>query len=182
MLQVESTPKTGGEKETLLAFLNNQRAVMAWKLHGLPPDEARRPMVPSGTSVMGVTRHLACVELYWFGDVIAHGDYTVPGPMADWWQAIGDEWENGGDPDADFRIGEDESVDLILEYYETAVAVANEVIARFPLDHQGKVAGPNPPVSLRWVMLHMIEETARHAGHADIIREQIDGATGYFPE
>ena len=182
MLQVESTPKTGGEKETLLAFLNNQRAVMAWKLHGLPAEEARRPMVPSGTSVLGVTRHLACVELYWFGDVIAHGDYSVPGNTADWWRTISAEWQDGGDPDADFRIGEDETVDSILEYYETAVGVANEIIGRFELDHVGAAAGPNPPVSLRWAMVHMIEETARHAGHADIIREQIDGAIGYLPE
>jgi hypothetical protein len=180
MLQVESTPKTGGEKEILLAYLNNQRAVMAWKLHGLPVAEARRPMVPSGTSVMGVTRHLAAVELWWFGDVIAHGDYTVPESMGGWWQSVQEAYEQ--DPDADFRIGEGETVDQVLEYYETAAGVANDIIQRYDLDHVGRVHGPNPPVSLRWVMVHMIAETARHAGHADIIREQIDGVTGYMPE
>ena len=180
MLQVESTPKTGGEKETLLAFLNNQRAVMAWKLHGMPVDEARRPMVPSGTSVLGVTRHLATVELWWFGDVIAHGDYTVPDTMSIWWRSIQAAWE--ADPDADFRIGEGETVDQILEYYEAAVGVANDIIERYDLDHVGKTYDASPAVSLRWVMVHMIEETARHAGHADIIREQIDGVTGYMPD
>lgn len=178
MLQVESTPKTGGEKETLLGFLNNQRAVMAWKVHGLPVEEARRPMVPSGTSLLGVTRHLACVELFWFGDVIAHGDYEVPGEMGDWWQRISEEWEAGTDPDADFRIGKGETVDLVLEYYETAVGVANQIVDRYELDH----VGSQQEVSLRWVLVHMIEETARHAGHADIIREQLDGVTGYLPD
>jgi hypothetical protein len=180
MLQVESTPKTGGEKATLLAFLNNQRAVMAWKLHGLPVEEARRPMVPSGTSVMGVTRHLVAVELWWFGDVIAHGDYTVPDWMREWWQSIQDGYET--DSDADFRIGEGETVDQILGYYEAAVGVANDITERYDLDHVGKAYDASPPVSLRWVMVHMIEETARHTGHADIIREQIDGVTGYMPE
>ena len=183
MLQVESTPKTGDEKETLIGFLNNQRAVLAWKLHGLPKEEARRPMVPSGTSLLGVTRHLACVELYWFGDVIAHGDYEVPGEMAGWWREISDEWEKGNDPDIDFRIGGDDTVDLILEYYETAVGVANDIVARHELDHTGATfGGGHPEVSLRWVIVHMIAETARHAGHADILREQIDGVTGYMPD
>ncbi len=178
MLQVESTPKTGGEKETLLGFLNNQRAALAWKVHGLPLEEVKRPMVESGTSLLGVARHLACVELFWFGDVIARGDYEVPGDMAGWWRNVTEMWESGKDEDADFRIGEDETVDQILEYYETAVGISNEIIGRMELDHVDAERG----VSLRWVMVHMIEETARHAGHADIIREQLDGFTGHLPD
>jgi len=181
MLQVKSTPKRGSEKETLLGFLNNQRAILAWKASGLTLEEAGRPMVPSGTTLLGVVRHLASVELYWFGDIIADGDYEVPGEMAEWWRLLNDRWRSGEDPDADFRIEDGETVDLILEYYETAVGVANGIINRYDLDHVGKSDGRNPPGSLRWVMVHMIEETARHAGHLDIIREQLDGSTGYMP-
>jgi hypothetical protein len=177
MLQVESTPKTAGEKETLLAFLNNQRAELAWKVRGLPLEEVKRPMVPSGTSLLGVARHMACVELYWFGDVIAGGDYEVPAELAPWWQLISEIWESGTDPDADFRILEGETVDQILGFYELAVGVANDIVARTDLDRVGSLRD----VSLRWVLVHMIEETARHAGHADILREQLDGLTGYMP-
>ncbi len=78
--------------------------------------------------MLGVIRHMACVELYWFGDIVASGDYEVPGEMAGWWQRIVDLWKSDEDPDADFRVEDDETVEQILEYYETAIGVANAMI------------------------------------------------------
>ena len=95
--------------------------------------------------------------------------------MAGWWQRIVDLWKSDEDPDADFRVEDDETVEQILEYYETAIGVANAIID--DLNHVG-----TRDMNLRWILVHMTEETARHAGHADIIRELIDGTTGYLPE
>ena len=124
--------------------------------------------VPSGTSLLGLVKHLAWVERFWFVDVVGGGQVEYP-------------WTDD-DPDADFRIEDHETVESISQLYVDAVAEANAVIdAADSLDVTSTV-GDRGPRSLRWVLVHMIEETARHAGHADIIREQIDGTTGYLPD
>lgn len=176
MIEFQSPPKSAEEKETLVAFLNSQRAILAWKLDGLSLEEATRPMVPSGTNLLGLVRHLACVELFWFGDVAAQGAYEVPGEMAAWWARIVELWKSEEDPDADFHVQEGETVAQILGYYETAIGVANDIIEAHDLEHIG-----GRERHLRWILVHMIEETARHAGHADIVRELIDDTTGYLP-
>lgn len=177
MFRVEETPRQAGEKASLQAFLHNQRALMVWKLADLDFESATQPMVPSGTSLLGMVNHLAAVELWWFGDVIAGGDYEVEGDLAVWLETIKAAWE-AGDDDADFRVEPPDTIDTVVERYTAAVKLADGLIDRYPLDH----ISPNKrEVSLRWALLHMIEETARHAGHADIIRELIDGSTGYLP-
>jgi uncharacterized damage-inducible protein DinB len=140
---------------------------MLWKLEGLDKTKASESTVPSGTSLLGLVKHLAWVERWWFVDFIGGGSPEYP-------------WSDE-DPDADFRIEDEDSVESISALYETAVAEANAVVeAAVSLDVSGSSEGAGTR-SLRWVLVHMIEETARHAGHADIIREQVDGTTGYLP-
>ncbi len=165
-MQVRSTPKQGSEKETLLAFLDNNRAIMVWKLEGLSEADARRPMVESGTSMLGLVKHLAWVERSWFQSTFAGEEMDFP-------------WSKE-DPDADFRVEDDETIATIIALYESAVADCNTVIDAAVLDDLAARGRDNP--SLRWIMGHMVEETARHAGHADILRELIDGTTGYMPK
>lgn len=167
-MKVRTTPKTGSEKETLLAFLDNNRAVMPWKLRGLSEEDARRPMVDSGTSALGIVKHLAWVEYWWFAFNFAGEEVDFP-------------WSDD-DPDADFRIEPDETIADIVALYEEAVAHSNAIIEAADLDDIAAKKGGGVSRSLRWIMGHMVEETARHAGHADIVRELIDGTTGYMPK
>ncbi len=160
------TPLVGNEKETLHAFLRKQRAVMLWKLEGLNDEELRRPMVPSGTNLLGMVKHLAAVEYGWFCPTF--GVETEPLPFDE------------NDPDADLRVNPDESTQDILDFYSRAQTAVDAVIDDHDLDDTG-IPWTGDPTSLRWVILHLIEEIARHVGHADILRELIDDTTGYLP-
>jgi uncharacterized damage-inducible protein DinB len=163
---VRRPPLTGREKDSLHAFLDKQRDVFVWKLEGLDDDGLRRPMTPSGTNLLGMLKHLAAVEYGWF--CLTFGRQTEPLPF------------DKDDEDADLRVGPDETTKDIFAFYERARAAANAAIDELDLDATG-TSWAGDTVSLRWVLLHMIEETARHAGHADIVRELIDGTTGYLP-
>ena len=166
MLPLNRPHRTANEITTLLSFLDFQRAMVPWKIDGLDEEQARRPMVDSGTSLLGIVKHLAWVEKWWFNAYIGDADVEFP-------------WSEE-DPDADWRIEEGDSIETILGFYADAVRDANAVIAATDsLDVVGSKL--EDPRSLRWVLVHMIEETARHLGHADILREQIDGTTGYVP-
>lgn len=159
-------PLFGEEKETAHAFLVKQREVMVWKLEGLPDEDLRRPLTPSGTNLLGMVKHLAAVEYAWF--CLTFGREAEPLPFDE------------DDEDADLRVEPHEKTADILTFYERACAAADEAIRELPLDATG-TTWVGDKVSLRWVLLHMIEETARHAGHADIVRELIDSTTGYLP-
>lgn len=154
------------ELETLARYLDVYRQVMVWKLDGVDEDAARRPMVPSGTSLLGLVKHLAYVERYWFQRVIAGRD--VPRPRLE------------GDPDAEWRIAPDETIDDVVALYDQEVAESREIHTALT-DPDLTVDEDGEQVSVRRVLIHMVEETARHAGHADIIRELTDGRTGTFP-
>ncbi len=167
-MEVRTTPKHGSEKETLLAFLDNNRAVMVWKLDGLSGGDARRPMVRSGTNMLGLVKHLAWVERWWF-------EYNFAGREVDF------PWSED-DPDADFRVEDEQTIADIVALYELAVADSNQIIDSADLDDLSVVSRDGVSRSLRWIVGHMVEETARHAGHADIVRELIDDNTGYMPE
>lgn len=147
-------PGTGdGEKATLLGFLNYLRSAIADKVAGVPEPQVRTGGVPSGTNLLGLVRHLAAVERFYF---------------------LGEHVDNWGNT---MRPAVEETVDGVLADYRKAVEQANEVIeACTDLTHH--VPRRGPALSMRWVLVHMIEETGRHAGHADILREQIDGSTG----
>jgi hypothetical protein len=154
---------TGGEKESLLASLERHRDVVGWKLAGLDDEAVRRPMTPSGTSLLGLVKHLGADEYGWFCETF--GRPTEPLPFDD------------DDPDADLRLRPEETTAEVFAFYGRARAAADAVIADLALDDVG-TAWSGEVVSLRWVLIHMIEETARHCGHLDILRELIDGATG----
>lgn len=166
-MEIRKAPKTGPGKDTLLTLLDNNRAVVLWKLDGLSLEEASRPVVGSGTSLLGLVKHLAYVERWWF-DVFFAGT------------GVDDPW-SAEDPDADFRIEDDETVDSVISLYTEAVARSNELVAEAQMDDISVGSRDGERYALRWIVAHMIEETARHAGHADIIRELIDGTTGDYP-
>lgn len=151
-------PQTGpGEKDVLLGFLDYLRAAIAAKAADAPEPAVRTGGVPSGTNVLGLVKHLAAVERFYF----------LGEPVDDW--------------DATMRPTSEETADDVLADYRDAVERANEVIDAWtdltqPAPRPPRRRGSGP--SMRWVLVHMIEETGRHAGHADILREQIDGSRG----
>jgi uncharacterized damage-inducible protein DinB len=159
-------PFTGGEKESLHVSLDRHRDVVLWKLDGLEDEQLRRPMTPSGTNLLGLVKHLASVEYSWFCETFGQKSESIP--------------FDANDPDADMRAEANETTADIVEYYGRARAAADRVIDELDLDAVG-TAWFGEAVSMRWVLVHMVEETARHAGHMDILRELIDGATGDHP-
>jgi uncharacterized damage-inducible protein DinB len=156
-------PFTGAEKESLKVSLDRHRDAVLWKLGGLGDDDLRRPMVPSGTSLLGLVKHLAAVEYGWFCDTF--GREIEPLPFDD------------DDPDADLRVRPEETTEDILAFYGRARAAADQAIDELDVEDTG-TAWFGEAVTMRWVLIHMIEETARHAGHVDILRELIDGMAG----
>jgi uncharacterized damage-inducible protein DinB len=160
---VRRVPFTGAEKESLRVSLDRHRDAVLWKLEGLDDAALRRPMVPSGTTLLGLVKHLAAVEYGWFCDTFGRPGEPLP--------------FDEDDPDADLRVNPDETTEAVLAFHARARAAADRTIDELDLDDTG-TAWFGDPVSLRWVLIHMIEETARHAGHADILRELIDGTTG----
>ena len=150
-------PRTGSaEEDVLRGFLDHLRAAVAAKAQDVPEPQVRTPGVPSGTSLLGLVRHLAHVERFTF----------LGEEVADW-------------PDT-FRPRPEETVTSVLADYRDAVERANAVIDACTdlTDPVARPARRGQPPSTRWALVHMIEETARHAGHADILRELIDGSTG----
>jgi hypothetical protein len=158
-------PPQGGELDVLAGFLDYLREAIVIKATGIDEDDVRHPMTPSGVSLLGIVKHLAYVERWWFAWTFSGLD--VEFPFTD------------DDPDADWRIEPDDRREVILDLYRTEIARARAVVAASGPDDPSARSGRNgQPYSLRWIMTHMIEETGRHAGHADILREQLDGATG----
>ncbi|MFH8794618.1 DinB family protein [Streptomyces sp. NPDC017941] len=152
------TPKeTGTEKAVLRDTLDRLRNSIAANVTGVPEPDVRTAGVPSGTNLLGLLKHLAYVERFYF---------------------LGEEPRQWG---ATLRPSPDDTVDTVLADYRVTVERANQVIdACQDLTAQAPRAPRRTPApSMRWTLTHMIEETARHAGHADILRERIDGSTGH---
>jgi uncharacterized damage-inducible protein DinB len=147
-----------GERETLRAFLDYLRESLILKVVDLDEDAARRSTVPSGTSLLGLIKHLTGVEVGWFQFAFAGQDVAIPSG----------------------EIEPTDSVASAVTAYQVAARVSNQIVSESnDLDRLCDRAPTTPePLSLRWVLVHMLEETARHAGHADILREQIDGQVG----
>jgi uncharacterized damage-inducible protein DinB len=163
-LAADELVATGSEREVLEAFLDWHRQVLVRKVSGVSEQEARRRRVPSSTTLAGLIKHMIGVERGWFQRVLAGR------PAED----IG---LNVGGGDDSWELTENETVEALAEEYQRTCDQSRQTAAGFALDD----AVPNRrlgQVSLRWIYVHMIEETARHVGHADILREQTDGATG----
>lgn len=159
-------PLDGDEKASLLGFLDYQRDTLLCKLNGLDDEQVRRPHVPSGLTLLGLVKHLTDVERSWFRE-------TVDG------EDLSHLWDDN-DPQRYWRIEPDDTTEGIVAGYREEIARANAIVAAADLNARvrGKVTPSHQALTIRWVVLHMIEETARHLGHADLIREAIDGATG----
>jgi len=141
----------GGEKETLVGFLDYLREAVARKAEGAPEPAVRTAGVPSGTSVLGLVKHLTAVERHYF----------LGAEVRSW--------------PATMRPTAKDTVESVVAAYREAVRQANAVIAGY---EDLTADAPGSASTMRWLLVHMIEETGRHAGHVDILREQIDGATG----
>ncbi|MBC9734624.1 DinB family protein [Nocardioides marmotae] len=161
--------QSGDERTLLLAFLDEQRAIVRRKCSGLGAEQLDTPLPPSDMTLGGLLKHLAYVESWWTTGVLLGRDQGEPWDSVDW----------SADGDWDWHSARDDSPEQLWELYEREVARADEVIAGAALDDPSARAnartGERP--SLRWILLHLIEEYARHAGHADLIRESIDGQT-----
>jgi hypothetical protein len=179
MIMTIRVPFLGGEKESLQASLDRHREAILWKLQGLDDEALRRPMTPSGTSLLGMVKHLGDCEYGWF--CYTFGRPTEPG--GDWsrYAALPDDNNDDNneeeEEEEDGWLGPDDSTANVLAYYARARAAADQAIQELDLDQTG-TAWFGDALSLRWALIHMLEDTARHAGHADILRELIDGTTG----
>ena len=160
-------------KDELLRYLETGRETMLWKLEGLGEYDLRRPLTPTGTNLLGLVKHLASVELGYFGEVFGRPS-GVPLPWYD---------DDNEDPHGDMYATAGESRDEIVELYRAAGRHTAETVAALDLDAVGRVPwwGERGSVTLHLILIHMIAETHRHAGHADIVRELIDGAAGHRP-
>jgi hypothetical protein len=145
-----------GERETLLALLNYQRDSFVRKVGGVDEDVARRQLVGSGTSLLWLTKHLARAEQIWILHRFAGLDVSLP----------------------DDAVNVDDTIVAAVDSYRATWARVDDVLADAALDEVCRRPSDGAPVNLRWVLMHLLEETARHAGHADILRESIDGSTG----
>lgn len=161
------------EKTDLLKYLRARRADLLGKLDGLGEYDVRRPMTPTGTNLLGLVKHVSSVELGYFGEVFGRpSGRELP------WLA------EDAPLDADMWAGPGESLADIVELHEFSAGHSDATIEALPLDAAGEVPWWPPErrhVTLHQILVHMCVETARHAGHADIIRELIDGAVGNGP-
>jgi len=156
-------------KDYLHGDLRDVRATMLWKLEGLTEYDIRRPLTASGTNLLGLIKHLTNTEARYFGDVFGR-----PFPeRLPWW------WDDDFEPFADMWATADESRAEIVDRYRRIWRHSDETIAALDIDAPGHVPWwPRPDVKLFNVVVHVLTETNRHAGHADILREQLDGAVG----
>ena len=166
-------PPNGDELAMLVGFLEYQRATFAWKCRGLDAVGLRATTAVSTLTLGGMMKHLALVEQSWFSRSLFDRDWTPPWDDVDW----------KADRDWEFHSADDDSpADLWALWHASVVAARtqlDEALAAGGLDHRAKRTWPDgTAVSVRWILAHMIEEYARHNGHADLIRESVDGQTG----
>jgi uncharacterized damage-inducible protein DinB len=166
-------PDRAGEAETLQGFVDYQRATFAWKTAGLDAAGLNTTVAASSMTLGGMMKHLALVEDYWFSQWLHDSDTAPPFETADW----------DADPDWDWHSATGDTPEQLRTLWQDAVGRSRDRVAE-ALTHGGldqlalrKDKDGNSP-SLRWILCHMIEEYARHNGHADLIREAVDGETG----
>jgi uncharacterized damage-inducible protein DinB len=157
-------------KADLLRYLQAARDALVWKLDGLPEYDVRRPMTPTGTNLLGLLKHLAYVEMGYFGPTFGRPVPEVEPWLADDVPANADMWATA-----------EESREDIVALYRRAWAVTDATVEALPLDAPGAVpwwSGERSRVRLHQILVHVIAETHRHAGHADVVRELLDGSVG----
>lgn len=162
-------PVDGDERTQLVGWLDLQRALVPWKCAGLAEADAHRPVLPSSPlmTAAGIVSHLRWTEHCWF-EVLFAGAPTATNVQFD-----------ESRPDADMQV-DDVPLAQLLDEYAAQCARSNEIVAVAALDAVCRNAEYCAGVHLRWVLTHMVEETARHVGHLDAVRELLDGSTGYY--
>jgi hypothetical protein len=167
-------PVGGAEVETLRGFLTYQRATFRWKTQGLSSLQLAASLAPSSMTLGGMMKHLAFVESGWFSEDFRGEPLMAPFDSAPWQK----------DRDWDWHTSDQDSPEQLRAWFDQAVMnsdrIIDEALTVDGLDQPSvaKYRRTGEPYSLRWIMLHMIEEYARHNGHADLIRESIDGSVG----
>ncbi|MFE6917043.1 DinB family protein [Streptomyces rubiginosohelvolus] len=159
-------------KDTLHGRLRRDREALLWKLDGVSEYDARRPLTATGTNLLGLVKHVATVEARYFGEVFGR---PSPEPLSRWQDYDG----------SDLWAAEDETRDRITGFYRRTWEHADATIDALPLDAPGHVPWwpePHSDTNLFAVLVHILGETVRHTGHADILREGLDGRTGLRPE
>ena len=155
-------------KKTLHTYLRSVRKAMLWKLEGLSEYDVRRPLTPTGTNLLGLVKHLSIVEAWYFGEC-----FERPFPEHLPW------WDDDAELTDDIWVTEDETRTEIVDLYQRVWAHADATIDALDLDAPGQVPWwSNGDVTLHRMLVHVVAETNRHAGHADILREGLDGAVG----
>jgi uncharacterized damage-inducible protein DinB len=165
-------PLAADEVTTLRGFLALYRATIRRQCSDLTGEQLDQPLPPSPMTLGGMLKHLAYVEDWWFSVVLHGNEEAEPWASVDW-QA---------DEDWDWHSAAEDSPAELLRLYDAAIETSDRAIdqalADGGLDHRAQRTSHGKHPSLRWIMVHMVEEYARHAGHADLIRESIDGTTG----
>jgi uncharacterized damage-inducible protein DinB len=159
------TPRAGPEKDLLAAQLEDKRTILLRKCAGLSEEDLRRAPTVSSLSLLGILKHTGYTHRWWFRHVFAGEDLSF-------------EWADD-DPDFDFRPEPNETAEDIAALFRDECERAREIVAASDLDQPARGSHPVvKEITLRGVMVHMIQELSRHLGQADIIRETIDGSTG----
>lgn len=165
-------PASAGEAGTLLGFLEWLRGTIAWKTDGLTDAQLRHSLPPTSMTLGGMLKHLAFVEDYWFNHTIGRGEPIEPFNSADW----------DADEDFDWNSAAHDGGDELRALWRTAMDRSRTLVNGLIEYQPGAMEAVHGPeghrYSLRWILTHMVEEYARHAGHADLLRESIDGLTG----
>ena len=157
-------------KADLHRYLKAAREALAWKLDGLSEHDVRRPLTPTGTNLLGLVKHVASVEAGYLGDTFGR---PFPEPLP--W------FEDDAEPNADMWATREESREQIMGLYHRVWAHSDATVESLPLDATGQVPWwpeERREVTLHRILVHVIAETNRHAGHADIVRELVDGSVG----
>ncbi|MEI8406683.1 MULTISPECIES: DinB family protein [unclassified Kribbella] len=159
-------PTAAGERELLQGFLDYHRGTLLWKISGLTGDQlVQRSVEPSSMSLLGLIRHLTEVEKYWFHRALAQ----LPAEPKFW---------TAEHPDGDFDLVDPGQAEQDVKDFRQIVKASDEIAARYDLDDTFLRPGHDGDYSVRYLYIHLIEEYARHNGHADFLRERIDGLTG----
>jgi uncharacterized damage-inducible protein DinB len=168
-------PLKADEATTIRAFLDYHRDTLRWKVDGLDQQQLAQPLAPSTMTLGGMLKHLALVESSWFEAVLLGGSYMPPFDTVDW----------DADNDWDWHSAADDTPEQLMALFDEAVRRADAAIDRTLATPTGldtesvrKSRHTGEHFTLRWILLHMVEEYARHNGHADLLREAIDGSTG----
>jgi Protein of unknown function (DUF664) len=161
----EVAPYSGNERDVVSWLLDYHRYVLLRKVDGITDQQARTTIASSDLTLLGLVRHLAGAEQYWFGKLFLG--------LTETWH-----WDDPDDRDRDFHPLEHDTLAEAVAVLRSEIDRARQIAAATSFDASAMGQRDGRPVNLRWVMVHLLEEYARHCGHADLLREAIDGTTG----